>query len=450
LIGELQMKGVGRALIVAGIVACLLTEVRADDWPQWLGPRRDSNWGETGILESFPPDGPRVLWRVPIAGGYAGPAVADGRVYVTDFQTDANVNDLNDPGKRPELKGTERILCLDAGTGQEIWKKAYECQYAISYPAGPRCTPTVHDGKVYTLGAEGNLYCLNAATGQEIWKRDFKRDFGAKTPVWGFCGHPLIEGKTIICLVGGQEGVVYALNKDTGKVLWHALDASEPGYSAPSIIEAGGVRQLIIWHPESINGLDPVNGKVYWSVPLKPQYGMSIMAPRKSGDFLFAGGIGFQSLALKLDSGKPAVTEAWRGNPKSSVCPVNMTPYLEEGIIYGVDQPGQFRAVRLATGERLWETFRPVTGVDGGRPLNSGTAFVVKNGDRFFLLGETGHLIIARLSPKGYDEVSRWQILEPTGSAFGRNVLWSHPAFANKCVYARNDKELICVSLAAE
>ena len=445
-----MMKSLVTTLSGLGILLSLSIPARAEDWPQWLGPNRDSNWTETGIVESFPAEGPRVLWRIPVAGGYAGPAVSNGRVYVTDFQTDADIASLNDPGKRPELKGVERVLCRDAKTGLEIWTKSYDCTYAISYPAGPRCTPTVHDGKVYALGAEGNLFCLDAGKGLELWSRDFKRDFNAKTPIWGFCGHPLVDGKKLICMVGGDKGVVYALNKDSGEILWTALEASEPGYSPPTIIEAGGKRQLIIWHSESINGLDPETGSVYWSVPLKPQYGMAIMAPRKSGDFLFAGGIGFVSLALKLSADKPAATEVWRGTPKTSVCPVNMTPYLEDGIIYGVDQPGQFRAVRLETGERLWETFRPVTGMDTGRPLNSGTAFLVKNGDRFLLLGETGHLIIARLSPGRYEEISRSKILEPTGSAFGRHVLWSHPAFANKCVYARNDKELICVSLAAE
>jgi outer membrane protein assembly factor BamB len=444
------MNAVGIVLRTGTLILCLAGMARADDWPQWMGPKRDSTWRETGILEKFPEAGPKVLWRVPVSGGYAGPAVADGRVYVADFQTDANINALSTPEARPDLKGKERIVCRDAKTGQEIWTHSYDCQYAISYPAGPRCTPTVHQGKVYSLGAEGNLFCLEASSGKILWSKDFKRDLNAKTPIWGFCGHPLIDGQKLICLVGGKEGVIAAFDKDSGKVLWHALQASEPGYSAPSIIEAGGTRQLIIWHAEAINGLDPETGKVHWSVPLKPQYGMAIMTPRKSGDYLFAGGIGFQSLAVKLDRDKPAATEAWRGTTKTSVCPINMTPYLENGIIYGVDQPGQFRAVKLETGERIWETTQPVTGVTGSRPINSGTAFVVKNGDRFFIASETGHLIIARLSPEGYTESSRWKMLEPTGFAFGRSVVWSHPAFANKCVFARNNNELICASLAAE
>src|SRR5262249_42478107 len=140
--------------------------------------------------------------------------------------------------------------------------------------------------------------------------------------------------------------------------------------------------------------------------------------------------------------------------PKSrGVYPVNMTPFVEKDIIYGVDQPGMLRAVELDTGKQLWFTFKPVIGKEEAEDFKgagSGTAFVVKNGDRFFLFAETGDLIIAKLSPKGYEELSRAKILEPTGAAFGRKVVWSHPAFANKCGFFRNDTEIVCVSLAAE
>ncbi|MFN0051701.1 MAG: PQQ-binding-like beta-propeller repeat protein [Planctomycetales bacterium] len=435
---------------IAGVSLVFLSLCRlghAEDWPQWMGTDRNGNWRETGILEKFPEGGPKVLWRVPVGGGYAGPAVAGGRVYVTDLKTDADTRTLSSPQSRPEVKGQERIVCLDAKTGQPLWTHAYDCQYGISYPAGPRCTPTVHQGKVYALGAEGDLVCLDAVKGTVLWSKSFKKDLQAKTPLWGVCGHPLIEGNKLICLAGGEKGIVWAFDKDTGKELWHALEASEPGYAPASIIEAGGMRQLVVWHADSMNGLDPETGKPLWSVPLKPQFGMAVMAPRKSGDFLFAGGYG-QAVLLKLAKDKPAVTEAWRSTPKNLFSAVNATPFIDDGILYGPDQPGQFRAVKLETGERLWETNRPITGQDGGRPVGSGTAFVIKNGNRFFLASETGDLIIAKLSPKGYDEVSRWKMLEPTGSAFGRDVVWSHPAFADKCVFARNDKELVCASLA--
>ena len=137
---------------------------------------------------------------------------------------------------------------------------------------------------------------------------------------------------------------------------------------------------------------------------------------------LFAGGIGGKSVLLKLAADRPAATEVWRGSTKTGASPVNSTPFLENGFMYAVDQPGSCWAWSSKTGERVWETYRPVTGEEDSRPVNSGTAFLVKNGDRFFLASETGHLIIARLSPKGYDEISRWKMLEPTGAAIGRDA----------------------------
>lgn len=419
----------------------------ADDWPQWMGPKRDGVWRESGILAKFPADGPKVLWREKVAGGYAGPAVAAGRVYVHDFLTNADTRKVSNPAARPKIDGRERLLCLDAKSGKLLWKHEYPCTYKISYPAGPRCTPTVTGGKVYSLGAMGHLFCLDAQSGKVIWSKDFVKDYGATVAIWGYCGHPLVDGDKVFCVVGGPGSVAVAFDKDTGTELWKVLDAKDLGYAPPTLIEAGGKRQLLIWHAESLNSLDPATGKVYWSVPLAPSYGMSIMAPRQEGDYLFAGGIGFISALLKLDADKPGASVVWRGKPKMSIYPVNSTPLIEDGFLFGVDQPGALMAVKLHSGERLWETFAPVTG-DG--KASSGTAFLVKNADRHFLFAETGHLVIARLSPKKYEEIGRAKILEPTSTAFGRDVVWSHPAFASRCMFARNDSEIVCVSLAAE
>jgi len=220
-----------------------------------------------------------------------------------------------------------------------------------------------------------------------------------------------------------------------------------PGYSSPTIIEAAGKRQLLIWDAHALNALDPETGKSYWAAAIEPAFGMSIMSPRKSGDYLYVGGIDRKSLMLKLDADKPGAKEVWRGTTKSGLHPVNMTPYLEDGHMYGADQVGELMAVELETGKRLWQTTEPISGT---KKFNNGTAFLVKNGDRFFLFSENGNLVIARLSPKGYEEISKAKILEPTNASFGRDVVWSHPAFANKCMFARNDKEIVCVSLAAE
>jgi outer membrane protein assembly factor BamB len=435
-----------RLFAYASVAAALFIPVgtlSADDWPQWMGPTRDDVWHESGILKEFPKDGPKILWRAPISGGYSGPAVAQGKVYVTDFLAEGDKS--NDPGKKSELKGQERILCFSENDGKLLWKYEYPCEYKISYPAGPRTTPAVNEGKVYSLGAEGNLVCLDAAAGKLIWEKDLKKEYNIQAPHWGFSGHPLVEGDKLFALVGGEGSVAVAFDKNTGKEIWRALSASEPGYAPPTLIEAGGTKQLIQWSAEAINSLDPSTGKVYWSVPLKPDYGMSIMAPRQQGNYLFASGIGDQSLLLELDANKPNAKELWRGTNKMAVYCVNSTPVVDGETMYGVDRMGQLRGVTLATGKRLWETLKPTT---GSRPANSGTAFLTKNGDQYFIFSETGDLIIAKLTPEGYTEVSRAHVVDQTNEAFGREVVWSHPAYAAKKAFIRNDKEIVAVSLA--
>lgn len=427
----------------------------ADDWPQWMGPNRDGQWKESGILAKFPEGGPKKLWSTAIGGGYTGPSVVGDRVYVADYQA-ADGKFANNPGATSKRQGKERLLCLDAKNGKEVWKHEYDCPYAVSYASGPRATPTVSGGKVYHLGAMGDLRVLDAAKGDLVWSKDFKRDYSAKTPMWGFTGHPLIYKDTVVCLVGGTSLLV-AFDKETGAEKWKSLTTpgeGNAGYAPPTLIEAGGKKQLAIWHPEKLVAVNPDDGTRLWDVELKPAYGMSIMGPVQSGEHLFCGGIGFACAVLKLDQDKPGATVVWRGEQakKNGVYPVNMTPVIDGGIIYAVDQPGPLRAVKLLTGERLWASVLPVIGKDTDpedrRSNNSGTAFLVKNGDHWFIFGESGHLAIAKLSEKGYEELDRAKLVEPTSECFGRPVVWSHPAYANKCVYVRNDKEIACYSLA--
>lgn len=433
-----------RKLAIA-VVFATAGVAHADDWPQWLGPQRDSVWRETGILDRFPEGGPEIRWRTAVAGGFAGPAVAGGRVFVTDYVTTGDKTPNFD--KRTKLEGTERVLCFAATDGKLLWKHEYRCPYEISYASGPRATPTVDGTRVYTLGAEGNLFCLSVKDGTAIWSKDFKKDFGAKTPFWGYAGHPLVDGDNLICVVGGEGSVVVAFDKQTGKEVWRALSAKEQGYSAPTIIEAAGTRQLLIWHAEAINSLDPETGRLYWSVPLEANWGMAIVTPRQLGNYLFVGGIINKAVLLHLGEDKPSAEVVWEARKGTGIGPVSSPPFLEDGYMYGVDRYGDLRCVRLIDGEQIWSTNKPTT---GGRRANSATSFLIKHGDRFFLTNEMGDLIIARLSPDGYREISRCHILDPTSVAFGRDVVWSHPAFANRCVFARNDKELVCVSLAAD
>lgn len=429
----------------------------ADDWPQWLGPQRDAVWRETGIVDKFPPGGPPVRWRTAIEAGYSGPAVVGNRVYVTDRTLNRGKSNPANPFQRGTIPGTERVHCLDNATGKIVWTHEYECNYTVSYPAGPRTTPIVAGGKVYTLGTEGDLLCLDAQNGTVVWSRQLKKDYDVKSPVWGFSASPLLDGDRLICLVGGEGSVAVAFHKDTGKEIWRALSANEPGYSPPIIVDAGGTRQLIIWHPESINGLNPATGEVYWTEPFEVRSGLTAPMPRALGDRLFVTSFYNGPRMLKLEQTRPAATLFWKGNSNSErktdkLHAIIATPFLEEGHIYGVGSYGQLRCLSIATGERIWEDLS-ATGSTGDVRKHTNrwaNAFLVKNGDRFFLANEKGDLIIARLSPERYEEISRAHVIEPTNPMAGRDVVWSHPAFANRCAYLRNDKEIVCVDLSAE
>ncbi len=359
---------------------------------------------------------------------------------------------------RANVAGTERVLCLDATNGREIWKHEHECDYkGVSYPAGPRTTPVIADGKVFTLGTMGDLLCLDAGNGKVLWSKSFPKDFSSKVPMWGFSSSPLLDGDRLICLVGGEDGsLVVAFHKDTGKEIWRALSAAEPGYSPPMIFNVGSKRQLIIWHPESVNALDPETGKVHWTVPFQVRAGLTAPTAQKEGDLLLVSSFYNGSMMLKLDAEQGTANTLWKGKSNSEQArltdglhAIMATPILKDGHIYGVCSYGELRCLKAQTGERVWMSLK-ATGKQDKPVERWANAFLVVNGDRFFLSNEKGELIIARLTPMGYEEISRAQILEPTNTMIDRPVVWSHPAFANRSMYARNDKEVVCVSLAAD
>jgi outer membrane protein assembly factor BamB len=422
----------------------------AADWPQWLGPNRDGVWRETRLLEKFPKTGPKFLWKTPIGTGYSGPAVVAERVYVMDRERAKDVTGKPLPANKGIIQGNERILCLDATDGKLVWKHEYDCPYKISYPSGPRTTPLVRDGRVYTLGAMGDLMCLDAATGAVRWSKNLPRDYKIKPPLWGYAAHLLLDGDLLYSLVGGEGSAVAAFHKDTGKEVWKALSTEDVCYSPPMIYEAGGKRQLIVWHSDSINGLDPLSGKVYWTQPYPaagaPQRpAVNISTVMRMNDLLFISSTYHGPMMLKVAADRPAVTVLWdRNKPRGLNC-LMPSPLLKDGLVFGVGADGPLICLEAVTGKELWRTYAAT----GGEKSDCGTAFLVSQGDRFVIFNDQGDLILANLSAKGYQEIDRARIVEPVQSARGRTVVWSHPAFAGSCVFVRNDKELVCVSLAA-
>lgn len=429
-------------------LAC--TNLHADDWPQWLGPQRDGIWREEGIRKDLN-DKLKVSWRTPVSWGYAGPAVADGKVYLPDFVITEGEFDGVGQGGTPRT-GKERILCLDAETGKEIWKHEYEVTYTVSYPGGPRVTPTVQDGRLYFQGTMGHLRCLDANSGDLVWKHDICKKYNCRPPRWGYAAHPLIHDDLVYATAGGDNQVLIAFDKKTGKEKWKALSSEEAGYCPPRVIKHAGVEQLLFWYPKALVSLNPANGNEYWSVDLAPIYGISRMAPQKLGNKLFISGPGKNIAAmLELDDKIPGAKVLWQGAKNKAVYSLNSPPLLLDGIIYGVDsESSEFMAVSMKNGERHWTTTKPTLAPDAPKKSRHGSAFLVYHeaNKQFWIFGEMGDLILTELSRNGYKELGRQNIIAPTNGAWGRKVVWSQPAFASKSIFARNDKEIVRVDLS--
>jgi outer membrane protein assembly factor BamB len=430
----------------------VFTSLHADDWPQWLGPERDGVWREEGIRRDLDTK-LKVAWRTPVNWGYAGPSVTNGKVYVPDFLITEGEFDGVGQGGTPR-SGKERILCLDAQSGKELWKHEYEVTYTVSYPGGPRVTPTVQDGRLYFQGTMGHLHCLDAKSGKIIWKHDICSKYKCRPPRWGYSAHPLIHGEFVYATAGGDGQVLIAFDKKTGAEKWKALSSDEAGYCPPRVINHAGVEQLLFWSPKEVASLNPVSGKVYWSIPLEPIYGISRMVPRKLGNKLFVSGPGKNAaVMIELDDKKPAATVLWRGSKTNAVYSLNSPPHLLDGVIYGVDsESSELMAVSMETGERLWSTTKPTLAPGSPKKSRHGSAFLVYHEahKHFWIFGEMGDLILVKLTPKSYEELGRQHILAPTNGAWGRKVVWSQPAFAQKSIFVRNDKEIVRIDLSEQ
>ena len=416
----------------------------ADDWPEWRGSGRAGIWREPGIVEQFPEEGLSVRWRAPLGSGYAGPSVADGRVFVTSFRATDGAN------------GQESVVALNQATGERLWSHGWPVDYSgIGYASGPRATPTIDSDRVYALGAAGDLVCLEVETGTERWRRNFPRDFSAELPPWGMTAAPLIYQDLVIAVAAGRPNAkVVAFDKISGEERWRALSSTDsgPGYSQPILIEVDRQLTLIVWHAGALVALNPENGEVLWEQPFRIRMETPIATPVWHQPHLLVSSFFNGSRLYRLGAGGPRL--AWKGSSDSGIDTDGLhalmnSPVIDGDYVYGICSFGQLRCLRVSTGERVWET----QAVTREKARNT-SAFVVRNGDRYFINNDRGELIIARFGPSGYDEVSRTQLIRPTSKPGTRRELgavnWSHPAYAGRHIFARNDEEIICASLAAE
>lgn len=437
------------------VVAFVGTVGAFEDWPRWMGPRMDGEWRESGLIEEFPEGELAFTWSQPIGPGYSGPAVVGNRLFVMDRTKDDGKGKQVENGIRQAgvIPGGERILCLDTKTGDTLWEHTYDCPYNIAYPTGPRCTPAVDGDRVYTLGAMGHLKCLDINDGHVIWEVSLMDQYETKPPAWGYASHPLVDGPRLLVPCGGKGSAIVCLDKMTGEEIWKNLTSEDIGYAPVVFYEPDdGPRQLIFWHGDGVDSLNSETGEHYWHVKwpeekAQPQ-ATTIATPRIVGNQVLFSEYYKGSLLLELESNPPAANEIYRTfktdpRGKTSQTALMTTPVIRDGMIYGIAGLGEFRCNRWDNHELVWEKKDWLA----EEPIVFATAFLVKNGERYFMFNDIGELMIVRLSPDGFDEVGRRKVLEPTGVARGRKVVWSHPAFSNGHMFARNDSEIVCVDL---
>lgn len=410
--------GLSLVLLSPPSIAC------AEDWPRWGGPRGDGSWQGPHLPEAWPDAKLPVVWSESIGGGYGGVAVAEGRVFVMDRQT--------------EPAEVERVLCFDAASGKLAWSHAYPVTYGkLDYGNGPRGTPTIFEGCVFTLGSVGHVRCLDARNGKLLWSKDCVAEFNAKLPTWGLAASPVIWRDLVILHPGAENGSLMAFDRTTGKEIWRA--SNDPaGYATPVMIASPSGPQLVAWTPEHILGIDPRSGKINWNVPYAVTYGVSIATPIFRDDTVFVTGYWAGSKAIRL--GKRAEEAKLIWEESRSLRGLMAQPLYRDGYVYSIDHQHGLSCFELATGRKIWDDGNQMT-PRGRNP--QATLVWLGDRDRAIILNELGDLILARLNPDGYHEQSRTNIIaRKEGSP-----IWAHPAYVGTKIYARSDTELVCVEL---
>lgn len=424
-----------------GILGFSVSHLLADDWPQWRGTNRDGRWDEDGIDREFKTGELKTIWRQPIGSGYSGPTVAGGRVFLMD--------------RKEKPSQIERVLCFDENSGQPIWEKSYDAEYVkVGYVAGPRASVTIDGDHAYSLGTMGHLHCLTTARGEVVWSADLNVEYkiveSNRMPIWGISGSPLIFDDLVIIHLGGNEGAcIVAFDKTTGKEKWRAL-GDRGQYSSPILHQAGENTVLICWTGDNIVGLNPADGEVYWKVAMKPRnMPIGIATPIIKENQLFVTSFYDGSMMIRMSDDGTSAEKVWAAvgvneRATKALHSIISTPVWIDDHIYGVDSYGEFRCIAASDGSRTWSSQEAVP------KARWSTVHFVQNGDDVWMFNERGELIVGQLSPEGYKEISRAQVIKPTLPQLRRRggVCWSHPAFANRKVFLRNDEEIICVNLA--
>ena len=386
-------------------------------WTDFRGPNRDGHYTERPILTNWPAGGLRKLWSQPVGGGYASFVIADGRAFSIE-----------------QRREREAVTAYELSTGRELWAHSYPAAFSESMGGeGPRATPTYHDGRVYSIGAQGEFCCLDAATGKLLWRKSVLEEARASCLYFGMSASPLIVDDTVVVLSGepppgGTNQTVIAYDKVSGQRRWASL-GDKQAYTSPMLVTLAGRRQLLVVAATRIVGLKPKDGALLWEIPWRVQYDNAIAQPVLVGtnQFVMSAGYGGGAMLVEIsnDGASFSARQVWKNqNLKNKF---NSSVFWN-GFVYGLDE-GILTCIEAGTGRRRWKEGRYGYG-----------QLLLASGHLVVLSGE-GELILVRANPERLEEVARFQAIQ--GKA------WNHPAISGGLLLVRNAVEMVCFEVGA-
>jgi outer membrane protein assembly factor BamB len=369
----------------------------AGDWPQWRGPQRDGTLSADAAPVSWP-EQLKLRWKVTVGDGHSSPILAGGRIYSFTRQ-----------------QGKEFALSIDPANGRVIWRQFYTAPYTMNPAAeghgeGPKSTPVLADGRLYTLGIIGILTCWDATTGAVKWRKDFSKIYKTTSPLYGTAMSPVVDRGLVIAHVGGQDdGALTAFDGETGEVRWR-WTGDGPAYASPVIVTLNGIRQVVTETQANVAGLSVANGQLLWKIPFTTEYVQNIPSPLVYHDELIFSGYGKPLMAIRAgeNGGQWHTESVWRNTDVSLYM---SSPVAAGDLLFGFSQlkKGQFFCVDARTGATQWTS----------PPRQGDNAAVLISGENLILLKDDGELLIARATGKSFELLRHYQVAEsPT---------WAHP-----------------------
>lgn len=387
-----------------------------EDWPRWRGPRGDGVSKEA-LPDKWPAGGPKPVWKVKAGVGFSSPIAHQGKIYLFSLDGDK-----------------EGLVAHDAATGKVVWAQAYDVDGGVDYE-GTRATPFIDEGRIYTHGSRGLIVCRNLADGKELWRFDVPKATGGSLQQWGQASSPLVANGRVYVQGGASGNIAIAVDKATGKQAWKSQATGPASYAQPVLVElAAGGKQLVVLAGKAVLGMDPDTGRTLWSQKWETSYDVNAATPIFRDDHLFiTSGYGHGCMMLKLSAAGAA--KVWER--RDIMCKFQ-PPVLDGDLLYANSDEarGTVKAMRWPSGEIAWKAPEPKLGPGGS---------IVRAGDKLLCMSESGTLSLISTTPTGVAGIGQAQLFP------GKfQQVWSTPLIYGGRVYAKGERELVCVDLSGK